>query len=189
MHAYKQVPRTHTHTHTHTHTTAVQYLRINNQTLQGKPSYSVRVKGMRYGGHDILFFGDGGDPYIDGAFDTGSSCVMLPDSQFGSLEASPFRALLEAHMLHGRKSLEFVLEDFAGATISVELKYDAWTHPGGCLSPYDGKRVVFGLPVFRRCVCACVYMHMYGMSTCMHVRMCICTCVLLVSFLCVHNAS
>ena len=68
---------------------AVRYTRIHNSTRVSP--YTVRVKGIRYGGRDILFFGDGGDKFIEGSFDTGSDCVMLPDSQFGALEASPFR--------------------------------------------------------------------------------------------------
>jgi len=44
-------------------------------------------------------------------FDTGSSCIELPDASIGNLEASPFRALLDAHMRYGQQMLEFDIYD------------------------------------------------------------------------------
>lgn len=127
---------------------AVRYSRIHNSS--GQSPYTVKVKGMRYGSQEILFFGDGGADSMDATFDTGSDCVMLPDMAFGALEASPFRTLLEAHVKHGHQTLSFVLADAEGGELTLSLPYKAWTHPGGCLGPYKGHNIVLGLPIFRQ---------------------------------------
>ena len=129
----------------------VQYLMMLNQSAEAPP-YRLRLLALHYGPRSLLHFGDGPRALLEAAFDTGSSCVMLPDRQFGALEASPFRALLEAHMLHGAHPLLVTLGGAAGESFTVELPYSAWTHPGGCLGPYDGERLVLGDPAFRRYV-------------------------------------
>ena len=67
----------------------------------------MRTSGMRYGGHELLRAKavDGPAPPagatagapvafdLEALFDTGSSCVELPDSAVGGLEASPFRCV------------------------------------------------------------------------------------------------
>eukprot|EP00802_Teleaulax_amphioxeia_P011151 Tamp_11181.p1 GENE.Tamp_11181~~Tamp_11181.p1 ORF type:complete len:640 (-),score=84.96 Tamp_11181:27-1775(-) len=131
-----------------------------------RDTYSVRISGMRYGGHQLLraksvdgpappagAAGGGGTRVayeLEALFDTGSSCIELPDSAVGGLEASPFRALLDAHMRYGEQELEFELTDARQRTARVSLPYEWWTHPKGCLGPYSGTQVVLGDPVFRQ---------------------------------------
>jgi len=92
--------------------TPVRYARIHNTTH--KSPYNVRLNKIRYGDEELLIFGDGGEPFTSATFDTGSDCLLLPDRAGGSLEASPFRALLAAHTKHGRRALTFELQVLFG---------------------------------------------------------------------------
>jgi hypothetical protein len=48
----------------------------------GSHDFSVRVKGLKYGGKDLLQFADGYE-YIPGIVDSGTSCLVIPDSTLG----------------------------------------------------------------------------------------------------------
>uniref|UniRef100_A0A7S0E4Z6 Peptidase A1 domain-containing protein n=2 Tax=Hanusia phi TaxID=3032 RepID=A0A7S0E4Z6_9CRYP len=136
---------------------AVAFLEVADSS-----GYSVVIREIRYGKHLILSSsspggaGAGGNTeapraeQLLGAFDTGSSCIELPDSAVAGLSVSPFRVLLDAHMRYGRQELSFDLTDSKGGNFVLKLPYEAWTHPHGCLGPYAGKRIIFGDPIFRR---------------------------------------
>uniref|UniRef100_A0A6U6C116 Peptidase A1 domain-containing protein n=1 Tax=Guillardia theta TaxID=55529 RepID=A0A6U6C116_GUITH len=133
---------------------AVSFLEVADSS-----GYSVVIGEIRYGRHVILSSSAGAGAggvntpratQLIGAFDTGSSCLELPDSAVAGLSVSPFRVLLDAHMRYGRQELSFDLEDSKGGKFVLKLPYEAWTHPHGCLGPYAGKRIIFGDPVFRR---------------------------------------
>ncbi len=64
---------------------AVQYLAMLNQSAAAPP-YRLRVLALRYGARSLLHYGDGPRAPLEAAFDTGSSCIMLPDRQSGALE-------------------------------------------------------------------------------------------------------
>ena len=112
--------------------------------------YTVAVTGMEYGGHELLRdrprTDDEAQPaasssshaQLRGLFDSGSACLELPDRRVGNLQASPFRALLGAHMKYGQQALAFTLADSRGRSARIVLPYDSWTHPLGCLGPYAG---------------------------------------------------
>ena len=112
--------------------------------------YTVAVTGMEYGGHELLRdrprTDDEAQPaasssshaQLRGLFDSGSACLELPDRRVGNLQASPFRALLGAHMKYGQQALAFTLADSRGRSSRIVLPYDSWTHPLGCLGPYAG---------------------------------------------------
>ena len=48
-------------------------------------------------------------------------------------QASPFRALLDAHMRYGEQELEFEFVDAQHRTVRVALPYVWWTHPKGII--------------------------------------------------------
>ena len=80
---------------------------------------------MRYGGHQLLraksvdgpappagAAGGGGTRVayeLEALFDTGSSCIELPDSAVGGLEASPFRCVCMYRMCSLCQCIECVL--------------------------------------------------------------------------------
>lgn len=129
--------------------------------------YVVRVQSVLYGGETIAeglgqegaVGGSGqrgptatvtGKPVLEAVFDTGSTCIMIPDNAVGAAKGSMFRKLLDAHMRHGEAPIQLQLVDEEGGHVTLTLPYHAWTHPSGCLGPYAGSRIVLGEPVFRR---------------------------------------
>lgn len=48
----------------------------------GSHDFSVRVKGLKYGDRELLHFADGYE-YIPGIVDSGTSCLVIPDSTLG----------------------------------------------------------------------------------------------------------
>jgi len=139
--------------------------------LANAESYTVPLREVWYGDKQILGVGaqnlGGGGPArgrstargggmgeMTAEFDSGSSCVMLPDAAGGAsgFAESPFRAVLAAHARMGAQTLRLELGPAGSAGVRVELPYAAWTHPAGCIAPFGGNKLVLGDPVFRRYV-------------------------------------
>ena len=74
----------------------------------------------------------------------------------GNLQASPFRALLGAHMKYGQQALAFTLADSRGRSARIVLPYDSWTHPLGCLGPYAGMSWTYRAQAVQRSTLRCL---------------------------------
>lgn len=62
----------------------------------GAHFYAVKVRGMKYGSEDILHFSPGAQ-YIQGVVDSGTSCLVIPDSDMeGILDTSNHKTAYQA---------------------------------------------------------------------------------------------
>ncbi len=140
------------------------YTRMLNDT-----GYGVAVSSITYNGVQII---DWTDQYkgsgLLSILDTGSSCIMLPNSTYnGTYKRSPFSAFEEASTSEPGLELDIT---FGVCNQHCEASWNAhmpestterccknftipakrWMYPGGCVQPFNDMNVlILGDPVFR----------------------------------------
>jgi hypothetical protein len=88
----------------------------------GSHDFSVRVKGLKYGGKELLKFADGYE-YIPGIVDSGTSCLVIPDSTLGGRLDYSAETPFHYFKAHEKEKQSFQLS-IDGHW--VEIPWDVW---------------------------------------------------------------
>jgi hypothetical protein len=101
-------------------------------------AYGVNVTSIKFGGLELLDFDAGHDAYV-GEFDSGTTCILLPNSTVnGTFQRSPFEKLLDAQ---NRGEAHPLVYTIGGKTF--EIAYEE------CVEPAS-KAMILGDPWFRK---------------------------------------
>eukprot|EP00282_Hemiselmis_andersenii_P035498 CAMPEP_0169447008 /NCGR_PEP_ID=MMETSP1042-20121227/11289_1 /TAXON_ID=464988 /ORGANISM="Hemiselmis andersenii, Strain CCMP1180" /LENGTH=478 /DNA_ID=CAMNT_0009558533 /DNA_START=20 /DNA_END=1456 /DNA_ORIENTATION=+ len=101
-------------------------------------AYGVNITSIKFGDTELLDFAPGHDAYV-GEFDSGTTCVLLPNSTVnGSFAKSPFQTLYDRQLLGESFPLVFTI---GGRTYDVAFKE--------CVEPASNA-LILGDPWFRK---------------------------------------
>jgi len=115
--------------------------------MVGENVYGIPVHSITYGGVELLHFADGNHKKVfTGEFDSGTTCLLLPNSDVkGNFTTSPFGILAREQAKGERHPLLYKVRDIYGEEHTYAMSYTE------CVEPTD-ETMIMGDPFFRKWV-------------------------------------
>jgi len=115
--------------------------------MVGENVYGIPVHSITYGGVELLHFADGNHKKVfTGEFDSGTTCLLLPNSDVkGNFTTSPFGILAREQAKGERHPLLYRVRDIYGEEHTYAMSYTE------CVEPTD-ETMIMGDPFFRKWV-------------------------------------
>ena len=113
--------------------------------MSGENVYGIKITSITYGGVELLHFQSGIDGFT-GEFDSGTTCLLLPNTDVkGNFTTSPFGILAREQLSGKRHPLLYTATDIHGVEHTYSLGYNE------CVEPTD-ETMILGDPWFRKWV-------------------------------------
>lgn len=115
--------------------------------MVGENVYGIPVHSITYGGVELLHFADTNHKKVfTGEFDSGTTCLLLPNSDVkGNFTTSPFGILAREQAKGERHPLLYKVRDIYGEEHTYAMSYTE------CVEPTD-ETMIMGDPFFRKWV-------------------------------------
>jgi len=115
--------------------------------MVGENVYGIPVHSITYGGVELLHFADANQKKVfTGEFDSGTTCLLLPNSDVsGNFTTSPFGILAREQAKGARHPLLYKVKDIYGEEHTYAMSYQE------CVEPTD-ETMIMGDPFFRKWV-------------------------------------
>lgn len=113
--------------------------------MTGTNVYGIDIHSITYGGVELLNFDQGKTSFV-GEFDSGTTCLLLPNTEVkGNFTTSPFGILAKEQAQGKRHPLVYKTRDVDGNVRTYEMSYSE------CVEPTD-ETMILGDPWFRKFV-------------------------------------
>jgi len=113
--------------------------------MTGQNVYGIDIHSISYGGVELLHFDSGKTSFV-GEFDSGTTCLLLPNTDVkGNFTRSPFKVLADEQAYGSRHPLVYKARDLEGNEHTFEMAYTE------CVEPTE-ETMILGDPWFRRFV-------------------------------------
>jgi hypothetical protein len=115
--------------------------------MVGENVYGIPVHSITYGGVELLHFADTNHKKVfTGEFDSGTTCLLLPNSDVkGNFTTSPFGILAREQAKGATHPLLYKVRDIYGVEHTYSMSYSE------CVEPTD-ETMIMGDPFFRKWV-------------------------------------
>lgn len=113
--------------------------------MTGQNVYGIDIHSITYGGVELLKFDSGKTSFV-GEFDSGTTCLLLPNTDVkGNFSTSPFGILAAEQSKGERHPLVYHTKDTQGNVHSYQMAFTE------CVEPTD-ETMILGDPWFRKYV-------------------------------------